>query len=1221
LAWDPHEVYASSRTIEKGTSMSIITRVSAGLILALCLTSRVVAATAVDTVRVDLNPLIDSAARSQVQFAVNIRRAVSSASQGTWKQKGALSTWVYTVQIPTAISVSFHASAATLPPSAVLTVSTDHRAVNYLARNVNRGGLWGRPLPGDTVTFSLSVASSEAGRVQFQIESFQAGYRSLVDGMPDHPHYAELKRAAASAASCTENYSCHVTTGNKGPSQATVALLIGNLYQCTGTLVNNTASDGRPYVLTARHCENGQLGGGDPDAAATVSVYWDALTPCGTPLFSLYDEITPSQSGATTALEQQDLWLIQLDAPPVAADAYYAGWDASGAAFSGGYTIHHALGQDQQYVEWGGTDVLEQLPASTLSIAYDSTFWGVVNSLGSIGAGGSGSALLSPANQVVGTGSLAVLSSGKNTAGVCPIQPPPVPSPTTATALFTALSGVWTSTADRTSSTGSKTLKSILDPAATGQTTMTGISTQPIALTASTTAAATGSLITLSWNVAGAASCTASGGSSGDGWAGTRAASGSLQVTDVSGGLVIYALNCLVGSQLASGNVTVSWDYIAPYLVFTGGSAAPVTLGVTAGFNWQSNVEPCVASGGVSGDGWSGAKPSPGSFTFVVAQTGLVTYTLTCGSGTQTATSTLGVNGVGPAITLVSAETTITAGSRVDLNWFGYGVGAPCVASGGSSNDSWSTNNAGMTQNGSDSVTESDPGTYTFTITCTGGGQTASSSKTVVVNPNPPALSLTPASTTRQIYQPSGTNPVVFDLVWKTSVDNCFINYTTNSGGSKTAFLGGLGSSGVLTDPESVAGMVTYTMQCGLQTTSTTINWVTNAAPIALTITDTTWAAQIPYAITWKAQASPCAATGGSAGDGWTGSKGQSGSQQVSETQPGVYLFALTCGTGPSATTSQVIAVVPQPRIQMYSTPEGGTTPLTDIIWTSSVGPCTYVDGSVPNSAGVAVPPVGQQTPNPTVSGIYLFTLTCGSGTGIVRAATLVSITANVPTTLTASATSVTVDSPVTLTWNSIGSICYAIGGDGSAPWVGTLGGAGSGSLVVTSKYAGSIIYSINCNNELAQVTVVYTAVPPASPNVTTPGVTLSSSVATQSVGSATSLTWNSSNADTCVASGGSAGDGWTGILAISGSMTVTETSAGTVTYSITCAGAPPAATASTTVVIKSAAAPPAASSSSHGGGGLIDALFLLILGVPFGVSLSRAIRNRRYEPARKYHY
>jgi lysyl endopeptidase len=378
--------------------MRIFTQVSAGLFLALCLACRVVAATGVDTVHVDLNPLIDSAARSNEQFAVNIRRAVSSAAQGSWKQKGGFSTWVYTVQIPTAISVSFHASAATLPPSAVLTVSADHHAVKYSARNVNRGGLWGRPLPGDTVTFSLSVASSEAGRVRFQIESLQAGYRSLGGGLPDHPHYAEIKKAAAANATCTENYSCHVTTDNTGPSHATVAVVIGNLFECTGTLVNNTANDGRPYILTARHCENGQLGGGDPDAAATVSVYWDAVTPCGTPLFSLYDEITPSQFGATTALEQQDLWLIQLDAPPAANDAYYAGWDASGAAFSGGYTIHQALGEDQQYVQWSGTDVFEQLSASTLSISYDSTFWGVVNGVGNIGAGGSGSALLSPVN-------------------------------------------------------------------------------------------------------------------------------------------------------------------------------------------------------------------------------------------------------------------------------------------------------------------------------------------------------------------------------------------------------------------------------------------------------------------------------------------------------------------------------------------------------------------------------------------------------------------------------------------------------------------------------------------------------------------------------------------------------------------------------------------------------------------------------------------------------
>ena len=34
-------------------------------------------------------------------------------------------------------------------------------------------------MPGDTLSFSLSVNSSEADRVHFQIDSLQAGYRSL----------------------------------------------------------------------------------------------------------------------------------------------------------------------------------------------------------------------------------------------------------------------------------------------------------------------------------------------------------------------------------------------------------------------------------------------------------------------------------------------------------------------------------------------------------------------------------------------------------------------------------------------------------------------------------------------------------------------------------------------------------------------------------------------------------------------------------------------------------------------------------------------------------------------------------------------------------------------------------------------------------------------------------------------------------------------------------
>ena len=741
-----------------------------------CWASPLLVAASVDTVRIDLNPLIDAAARSPEQYAVSVPHSFSSVADGAWLERGSIRTWVYTVRIPTAISMSFHA-VATLPRSAVLSVTGGPRIFQYTARDLARSGLWSRPMPGDTLSFSLSVNASEADRVRLQIDHLQAGYRSLAVGIPNHPHFDELRKAAASPDGCTVNYSCQASASNQGPSHATVALIIGDLYQCTGTLVTDTHSDGVPYILTARHCENGQLGGGNPGAAANVSVYWDAVSPCNAQLGSIYDSTTLSQTGATTALEQQDLWLIQLDAPPAASDAYYAGWDATGSPFAGGYTIHHALGLDQQYVGWSGTDVLIQIPDATLNVAYASTFWGVVNGVGNVGAGASGSALFSPNNQVVGSASLAALVNGENSTGVCPVSPPPTPTPTSITALFTAVSGVWTSTADRTSSTPGKTLKMFLDPGATGQMSIPGLATQPITLTASSTFANTGDLITLSWNAAGAQSCTAWGGTPADGWAGAQAASGSVTLTSVVGGSVAYSLNCVIGNQIGAGTVSVSWNYIQPLTNLTGGSPGPLVLGATTNFNWLANVGPCVASGGASGDGWAGAKPASGSFQLTVTQAGLTGYTLTCGSAQRTATNSVYVDGILLKIYLVSEVTTIVAGSTFELNWFGNGTGAPCVPSGGSSTDGWAVNSAGIDMNGSDLIKEVNPGTYTYTLTCTSAGQTTSASQTVVVTSSTPAISLVTLAPQQQVN--AGPNP---NLLWTTNVGGCFISYVSNSG-------------------------------------------------------------------------------------------------------------------------------------------------------------------------------------------------------------------------------------------------------------------------------------------------------------------------------------------------------------------------------------------------------------------------------------------------------
>ncbi len=313
-----------------------------------------------------------------------------------------------------------------------------------------------------------------------------------------------------------QNYACALSSTNSGPAQATVGLVVANLYQCTGTLINDVPGDNTPYVLTARHCQTGKLGGGNPGAAATVTVYWNAMTACGQALGSLYDPNVPVQTGAASLVEQQDAWLIRLDASPIVTGAQFAGFDASGRAIQGGYTIHHALGFDKQLVNWRGA-ALAQHRLGVLGVTYASDFWDVVNAAGNSGPGASGSGLFDAANHLVGA-----LSLGRSTADAsgyesCPVPQGAAPNGANGTNDFTSLAAVWNSTADPTGTAA--TLRSVLDPQGTGVLQTATAPAASMSFTSSFGSVEVGSSVLLSWNAAGASQCVASGGQGGDGWA------------------------------------------------------------------------------------------------------------------------------------------------------------------------------------------------------------------------------------------------------------------------------------------------------------------------------------------------------------------------------------------------------------------------------------------------------------------------------------------------------------------------------------------------------------------------------------------------------------------------------------------------------------------------------------------------------------------------------
>jgi hypothetical protein len=391
------------------------------------------------------------------------------------------------------------------------------------------------------------------------------------------------------------------------------------------------------------------------------------------------------QTGAQTIVEQQDVWLIELDANPVVSDAQFAGFDASGGAVQGGYTIHHAEGYDKQYVAWFGQAAAVQ-ESDVLGTTYLSNFWETVNKTGNVGPGASGSALFDQNNHLVGSLSLGRTTTDPSGYGSCPVANPPVPNGTNGIADFTSLAAVWASISDTTSSTGTTTLKSVLDPGGTGTVVVPSAPVAVISFSASAVSLSIGQATTLTWNAPTATQCVAGGGVSGDGWTGTLAASGSKSVTESAANLITYSLNCSYpGTRTAKTTVAVSWLGPTPQLQFNGPTAvwtsAPVTL------SWTSNVTPCAINGGALS---LTNLPASGTTTTTQATAADVTYDLTCGPVNQSGSYPLSVAYVTPSLVLNANGTDRRLGETFFVVW--TTAATLCTPSGGAPGDGWANN-------------------------------------------------------------------------------------------------------------------------------------------------------------------------------------------------------------------------------------------------------------------------------------------------------------------------------------------------------------------------------------------------------------------------------------------------------------------------------------------------------------------------------------------------
>src|SRR4029077_20988788 len=298
------------------------------------------------------------------------------------------------------------------------------------------------------------------------------------------------------------------------------------------------------------------------------------------------------------------------------------------------------------------------------------------------------------------------------------------------------------------------------------------------------------------------------------------ALNGSLALSEYNPGAVTYSISCATTTGLqATGQATVTWSLAAPAATIQITPTTNSFVGAQIQLTWTSTVAPCTATGGASGDGWSGTLPGRGSQTVSESAAGTYTYGVSCGTSPSTASAQVQFTFFAPTATLGDGGITlVNIGLPITLT--GSGNGLACTTSGGAAGDGWAGVNF-LALGGLYTLTEQTPGTYTYTLSCAGNGTAmATASVTVTFSNGPPKVTLTTSPVAPTV------SSSFLHASWVASVAPCSVAVT----GYQNHALYNFGYVGYYDDSELVIGPYTYTVTCGAGTAtasaSATVNWV-----------------------------------------------------------------------------------------------------------------------------------------------------------------------------------------------------------------------------------------------------------------------------------------------------------------------------------------------------------------------------------------------------------
>ena len=295
----------------------------------------------------DLAPLLAedeaNAGRKDIpwRFGHNIDVQLGFGNSGLWETLADGSrVWRLGIRSEDAVSLNLAFDAFVMPPGAEFFVRTPDGSTvlgAFTESNNKADGYFATTLVmHDEIVLEYREPGGVRSPGELSIYRVTHGYRGAGD----------MTRSLGDSGACNNNVHCSPLSDGWGDQIRSVVMLVsGGSGFCTGSMINNAANDGTPYLLTANHCYSNP-------SSWVFWFNWES-PDCANPSSSPSHE---SISSATLVARESssDFALLELSsAPPESWNVFLSGWDNRSTTPSEATCIHHPSGDIKKFTVEG----------------------------------------------------------------------------------------------------------------------------------------------------------------------------------------------------------------------------------------------------------------------------------------------------------------------------------------------------------------------------------------------------------------------------------------------------------------------------------------------------------------------------------------------------------------------------------------------------------------------------------------------------------------------------------------------------------------------------------------------------------------------------------------------------------------------------------------------------------------------------------------------------